>query len=268
MATSSIQRQQGLNGLDAGMSVLESFERLGCALTLGDISAKLGLSKSRVFRILSTLKRRGFVEQSSRGGPYRLGPRLATLVNAVANLWALPRVAAPVMAELIQTTRGTAVLRILDGDEQLTVDCVHSPEVLRTSFPVGARLPAGYGSTGKALLAYQPERRLVALIGAAAANSRELRTEFARTRLQGYAINLEETTKGVRSVAAPILERDGIAVAALGVSFPSFALPRRRIPEVAREVVAACARIGARFEPSEEPAETGKRSMAQRRRQA
>lgn len=234
-----------LDGLDAGLAVLERFHP-DRAFTLGEISASLGLSKSRAFRILSTLKRRGFVDQPMRGGPYRLGEKLGMLANTFMLFRALPSIAQPVMEQLSQSVRGTVVLRVPDGCQQLTLACVHSPEVLRTSFPVGALHPMTYGSTGKALLAFARGDNIARLLDQLGEPSDKLRADVRLTRRRGYALNLEETVRGVRGIAAPILDADGHAVAAIGISFPALALSRARIPEVAAKLVSACETIGAR----------------------
>lgn len=246
----------GLDGLDAGLAVLETFRPDQPALTLGEISGRLGLSKSRVFRILSTLKRRGFAEQVARGGPYQLGLKVVEVAQAAGQGRSLLAAAAPVLAALSQVLRGTVVLRILDGVEQLTLDCVHSPEVLRTSFPVGARLPATYGSTGKVLLAFRPWAMtddilarfpLAGRAGGATARLADYRRELERVRAAGFALNLEESVAGVRSVGAPVLDGAGTAVAAIAISFPAAALLRTRIREVARHLCASGCEISIRL---------------------
>jgi DNA-binding IclR family transcriptional regulator len=190
------------------------------------------------------------------------------VAQAVAAERSLLDAAAPVLASLSQTLRGTVVLRILDGVEQLTLDCVHSPEVLRTSFPVGARLPATYGSTGKVLLAFRPQAvtgRILARClldgrrGGTALRVTDYRRELDRVRAAGFALNLEESVVGVRSVGAPVLNGTGTAVAALAISFPVAALPRTRIREVARHLRAAGNDIGIRLGFAPFPAASGAR---------
>lgn len=246
----------GLDGLDAGLAVLEAFRPDRPQLMLGEISGRLGLSKSRVFRILSTLKRRGFVEQPGRGTPYQLGLKVVEVAGAVGRGRSLLTVTAPILAELSQALRGTVVLRVLDGVEQLTLDCVHSPEVLRTTYPVGARLPASYGSTGKVLLAFHPAEVTEAILsrgplagGTPRAITRlaDYRRELERVRAAGYALNLEEAVVGVRGVASPILDGSGTAIAAIGISFPASALPRTRIREVAERLCRAARNVSARL---------------------
>jgi DNA-binding IclR family transcriptional regulator len=247
--------RDGLDGLNAGLAVLETFGPRA-ELTLTDISSRLGLYKSRVFRILTTLKRRGFVEQPARGGPYRLGLRLFELGSRVARATSLHAAAVPVLGELSERSRGTVVLRVLDGEEQVTLECIHSPEVLRTSFPVGARLPATYGSTGKVLLGFLPDAAAAVLIEQAAARPgggahltdvARFRRELAMVSALGYAVNLEESVEGVRGVAAPVLGSDGSALAAIGISFPAAQLPRRGIPTVARDLCTAAREISQRL---------------------
>jgi DNA-binding IclR family transcriptional regulator len=244
----------GLDSLDAGLSVLESLSHRDQWSTLGEISSRLGLSKSRVFRILATLKRRGFVEQPVRGGPYRLGKQLEVLSGSVLLHRTLPRIADPLMEELSHALRGTVVLRILEADEQVTLQCAHSPEVLRTSYPVGSRLPGSYGSTGRVLLAFQAADVVERVLNAAPPSDLgSFRAELEQTRKSGFALNLEETALGVRSVAAPVLDPAGHAVASIAVSFPALALPRSRIPKVAQELQATCDTIQSRLGYSSRP---------------
>ena len=255
MPTQKRLRPEGLDALDAGISVLESFTTSTQSLSLGEISGRVDLSKSRVFRILSTFKHHGFVEQPTRGGPYSLGSRLQ-MFAALAAAKSLPRVAAPVMSEVAQALRGTVVLRVIEGADQLTLDCVHGPEVLRTSYPVGVRLPVYFGSTGKALLAFRPREEVAKLLRQAGplkgtpkaiVNVAEYRRELDRVREEGFALNLEETVAGVRGVAAPILDQGGLAVATIAISFPTAAFPRSRFAETGRRLREAAHTIATRL---------------------
>lgn len=235
-----------LDGLDAGLTVLEFFGP-SRSVSLGEVSSALNLSKSRTFRILNTLKQRGFVEQSVRGGPYRLGGKIWEMANGFFLFRNLPDIARPIMQALSQSVRGTIVLRALEGSEQLTLECIHSPEVLRTSFPVGAHYPASYGSTGKALLAFAQEVQLEPLLaGISKSDRKALLDELRLTRKRGYALNLEKSVRGVHGIAGPILDGEMHAVAAIGISFPSSDLPRSRIPEVADALAEACETIRGR----------------------
>jgi len=255
MPTQKRIRPEGLDALDAGISVLMSFTTAARPLSLGEMSDRVDLSKSRVYRILSTLKHHGFVDQPVRGGPYSLGSRLE-MFAAMAAAKSLPRVAASVMSGIAQALRGTVVLRVIDGADQLTLDCVHSPEVLRTSYPVGVRLPVYFGSSGKALLAFRPREEVDVLLrqagpltGTPKAITRlaEYLRGLDRVRAAGFALNLEETVVGVRGVAAPILDHDNTAIAAIAISFPMAAFPRSRFAETGRQLQEVARTISVRL---------------------
>ncbi len=80
---------------------------------------------------------------------------------------------------------------------------------------------------GKVLLAHLPADELVRyfrtatlerLTGRTIVDEGALRLVFAETRRQGWAIADEETEWGVRSVAAPVVDRDGHVHAAINVA--------------------------------------------------
>src|SRR2546425_6085490 len=56
------------------LDVLETF-RDSEELSLNEISRRVGLNKSRSFRLLHTLAERGYVEKIADGGRYRLGAK-------------------------------------------------------------------------------------------------------------------------------------------------------------------------------------------------
>ncbi|MCX6622974.1 MAG: hypothetical protein NTY38_18285, partial [Acidobacteria bacterium] len=67
--------------------------------------------------------------------------------------------------------------------------------------------------------------------------------ELAKVQAQGYAIDDEESVLGVRCLAAPILNADHIAVAAISLSGPTSRITAGRLPEFAAALRAAAAKI-------------------------
>jgi len=51
-------------------------------------------------------------------------------------------------------------------------------------------------------------------------------------RAQGYATAVDELERGLSALAAPVLGADGVALAALSISGPTFRLTRERIAEL------------------------------------
>jgi IclR family pca regulon transcriptional regulator len=95
---------------------------------------------------------------------------------------------------------------------------------------VGSRLPAYCTSLGKVLLAHLSEPLRDAVLdgiefarrGPNTITSRSaLLAELERVRGQGFAVNNEELAYGLRSIAAPILDYRGDAVAAVNLAVHS-----------------------------------------------
>ena len=133
------------------------------------------------------------------------------------------------MTELRSRTGETVQVGVLDGREVVYVERLDSPNTLRVFTQVGRRVSAHRTSSGKAILAFvSKSRRDELLKGWVLDNKTEftisdpvaLREELVLTRRRGYAENRQESEMGVVSVAAPIRDSTGFAVAALSLAGP------------------------------------------------
>jgi IclR family pca regulon transcriptional regulator len=118
-------------------------------------------------------------------------------------------------------------MSMLDGDEVLCVARVPARRILRIAVAVGTRFPAHATAMGRVLLAGQSDDRVDAYLASAAqadittpdiVDVELLRTELDRVRCDGYAVVERELEEGLRSLAVPVRDRHGQAVAAVNVS--------------------------------------------------
>ncbi len=130
--------------------------------------AAVGLGKSTVHRLLTTLAAEGLIEQDARTGNYRLGLVMFELGEAVRVHMDLHAAAGPVLAELRAQTQESSQVGVLDGAEVVYIDRLESAHSLRLFTETGRRVPVHCTSSGKVLLAYLPEPELR---GAAAGGS-------------------------------------------------------------------------------------------------
>lgn len=199
------------------------------AVRVSEASAALGVAQSTVHRLLAMLEHHGFVQQDAETKIYLLGPALLRLgLNAVRNL-EIRSLVHPYLEKVHEELGETVHLALPDGEQVLFIDCIESTKALRVSSRLGRHMWAHCTSIGKAMLAFLPEERLLALypeeelagITPASITSRSaLLAELAAVRRRGYAENRGESEEGVGSVAVPLCGVAGTPVAGLSVSFP------------------------------------------------
>jgi len=229
-------------------------------VAIKDLSGALGLPKGTVHRILSSLSYFGYIRQDRETKNYLLGLKLMELGALLGSQLDLRRVAEPVLRELAEKTGEAAHMVILDHGEVVYIDKIDAKQPtggLVMSSRVGARNPAHSCAVGKVLLSHLPEEALENLIRekglpARTANTitdpRRLREHLKAVRAQGYAVDDEENERGLRCLAAPILDGRGTAVAAISVSGPAVRVAKKTLQDVFRkEVVGAAAEISRRL---------------------
>jgi DNA-binding IclR family transcriptional regulator len=194
------------------------------------ISRRLGLTRSRVYRLLWTLEAQGFVRQDADTKRYRLGLKLLELGQALARQFDLARMAAPVLAELTEQTGETSYVYALDGLEAVTIAKQECSQPMRIVAEVGHRDTLHVGAACNLLLAYQPPEVIERVIGEAPLPRRTdktvtdpetLKAELAEIRRLGYHLSQEEDQEGVDAIAAPIVDRTGRVIASVAIAGPS-----------------------------------------------
>jgi len=247
------------NALERGLDVLEILAKSGEA-RVTDIMAQLGVSRATVFRIISTLETRGYVEHVKHKPLLRLGRVVGQLADAV-DTSELARLAAPALSDLHQKTGETVNLAILQRHRIIWAAAVESDFTLRHSTTIGDAVPAYATAIGKALLASLPRSTWNALLPsepfpARTPNTRrtlaELEVDVESARARGWALDDEESELSGVCVAASILGSDGRAIAAISVSSVTGRLVEKDRAELGAAVREWCARITTEF--SAEPA--------------
>ena len=121
---------------------------------------------------------------------------------------------------------------------------------------VGHRMPAHATSTGKVLLAYLPPEVLAARLQDwvpvrftrhTISSKAALLADLQRVAARGWAQNVEESTLGAVSLAAPIRDGGGAVVAALSVVLPVTRADRSAVRSCTAAVLAAGETISRRL---------------------
>jgi IclR family pca regulon transcriptional regulator len=214
-----------VEALARGLDVLGCFDADHRAMSLSDVAAAAGLARPTARRLLLTLEELGFVRSSS--GSYVLTPKVLTLGMAYVGALGLWDIARPHLEALVASTGESSSMAQLDGSDIVYVARVSVPKLIALRVDIGTRFPAVQTSQGKVLLAALSPVDLAATLAEPSRAGlppyigrppEQLRAELTEIRARGWALADEELAPGVRSVAVPVRDRDGVVQAAMNVT--------------------------------------------------
>lgn len=222
---STVRSGSFLQGLERGLAVIRAFGADAPSLTLSEVARAVGLTPATARRILLTLEELGYVR--SDGRRFLLTPRVLALGWAYLSSLDLGEIAGPFMEEVSAATRESCSMATLDLPDIVYVARVPTSRIMTVALGVGARLPAYATSMGRVLLAGLPAAELdryldelepEALTDRTLTSTEDLRAVITEAGKAGYAVVDQELEQGLRSIAVPVVDGRGKAIAALNVS--------------------------------------------------
>lgn len=248
-------RPPRLSSVANALRLTKAFSEAEPEMGISALASRLGLAKSTVHRLATTLVEYDMLEQNRETGKYRLGLALFELGTLVRRKMDVMNEAQGQIHALADTTGETVQLAILDHLSVLYIRIRESRQAVRMSSGLGSRAPAHCTSVGKALLAHRHAEVVQQVIDAGlprfTANTitdgARLREELAYIRTRGYAIDDEEIEAGLRCVAAPIRDHSGQVVAAISVAAPVQRMTKKAMQASIPSVVAAAEAISRRL---------------------
>lgn len=232
-----------------GLRLLETCANARGELAVSDLAVTLGLPKSHVHRLLRTLVEAGYVAQSADTRKYRSDFRLLALAGPLAERMPLRLHGGPVLRTLSEATRSPAYLAVLhQGAPLIVMQDRFRGRAPAHSLGLGVRLVPHASAFGKLFLAL---KRLPVEAGdlkrftpATITTLRELRTELAVIRRQGYSVNRRENGD-IFSFAAPVHAPTGELLGAVGVAVAPDVVEARGEEPFVKAVVEAAATLSA-----------------------
>lgn len=230
---------QTVAAVERAADVLLHFAKApGRDLGVTDIADALALPKAAVHRVLASLRTRGLVHLDEESHRYSLGPSALQLGVAFLDKVDVRESSRPLLRRLTQQTRETTTLSVPAGARsRIYVDQVLPDREVVMSVSLGEPYPLHAGASSRALLAFRPqeeidsylaEGELTALTSATLVDPDVLRDDLARIRERGWAESVAERKEGAASVAAPVLDHDGHAIAVMSVCGPTERFSRNR----------------------------------------
>ena len=221
---------QEVNSLRRGLSILDLLLENG-PMGVTELGRELGVNKSTAYRLVVTLQNCGYVVQDPHSQKYALGTAFLKFQEKLSARIDIRAVVRPYLEKLAQQTGENIHLCVLQGNIAVNIDQEIGENNVCVITKIGDISRLHSTAVGKVLLSRLPAQQQRALIASidfkkntpnTIENAEALEEELVAARANGYAVDDEEEAIGVRCVAAPILDNYGQAVAALGISGPSF----------------------------------------------
>jgi DNA-binding IclR family transcriptional regulator len=244
------RRNNFVQSVDRAITVMELLSRRGWS-GVTEVAKELEINKSTAYRLLTTLRDRGLVEQDAATEKYRLGFGLVALASSVTADLDIARCSRPVCDRLAEQTRETVTVAVLEGDDAVILYQSNSRSSALSVDWSGMHTPLHATAAGKIFLHYMPKdqqrrilkRSLQSYTENTIVELKALREDIQRDHGRGYWHTIEELEVGLNAIAAPVRCAEGVVVAAVSVSGPAFRLPPESFPEIGELCVQAAEEI-------------------------
>ena len=226
--TSTVERSASpdfVQSLARGLAVITAFDADHPRQTLSEVARATGLTRATARRFLHTLVELGYVDTA--GTSFWLTPRVLDLGYSYLSSMPLSELAQPHLEKLSARLDESSSVAVLDGSDIVYVGRVQVRRIMNIGITIGTRFPAFATSMGRVLLAALPGDELDAYLADTdmraitphgLTDEASLRAELAVISARGWSLVDQELEPGLRSLAAPVRDRDGRVVAALNVS--------------------------------------------------
>ncbi|MEM7326481.1 MAG: IclR family transcriptional regulator [Actinomycetota bacterium] len=221
-----------VTSVERAIELLRAIEH--CDGTLSGLARHTGLPVATVSRLMTTLERTGAVLRVEK--VYRIGPVITELTAGDTVAADVLGVSMPHLDELAALTDETAGIAQRVGDGYLHLGQVATEHEVSVRDWTGFRNVAHAGCIGFALMAYWSTDEIDEYLGRDLEQFAEntvtdpaaIRARLEQVRTDGFLWTSEEYAADVTSVAAPVFDRRGDAVASLHVYGPTYRFPKPR----------------------------------------
>lgn len=233
------------------LRILETLDVSPNGLQLRQIATQTSIHKSTAYRFLAHLENDGYLYRDEEGA-YIIAPKLARLGSGIPYHATIRKVSRPILQSIWKTTGETVNLGVMEGFDVLYLDVLESAHQFRLVSEVGVRRPMNCTALGKAILAFLPLEERDEIFSAlefkrftrhTIRDLSHLKSELAKARKAGHAVDEQETVLGARCVAAPIMDQSGKVTGAISVSGPVTRVTRNRAQSHALVVKEGARRI-------------------------
>ena len=215
-----------IQSLERATGILDLYRKTRNPLGISEMAASLGLARTTVHGLVSTLEKKGFLKKDPATRKYRLGFALYELGAIQMSHLEINQHAAAPLQKLANHLNRICSIAIWDRNSIIVTMTIRPQGHESTTRQFGPRLPAYCTALGKAMLAYMPEpdqkayldaTELVAYTPHTITDRKKLEKDLILIKERGYAINRQEVIHQRVSLSAPVLGSGGTLAGAVGV---------------------------------------------------
>jgi len=223
------------------IKVLEAFSLVDKNLRLTELSKKLNINKTTLFRILINLEEEGFLFKNNDTKKYELGFKIFELGHIVREEMLLRSISYPIMKEVNSVTEETVGLSIVIGEKKANIEKVESLHVIKHTITLGKMYPLYAGADGRIFLAFSSKDKikeiiwkdkLIAFTDKTIIDPAKLEHNLSEVKKKGYAISNGELYNDLTAIAVPIFRNNKEVVSVLYVSGPSGRFDDEKISKI------------------------------------
>lgn len=222
--------------------IIEVMADAGKPMRLNDISAACSVSPSTALRILNTIIGCGYALQNAETQMYSLSFRFLEIGNLLRVNTSLNQIMHPYLEEITRRTGICSALSICTTDGVVYVDEV-SPSarvnMVQVNHYLGHAFPLNQTASGKIFLSrgsreevqrYLSQHPLASATPNTITDRRLFEKELDKVREQGFALNNEESSFGLRCISIPVCTSSDALVASISISGTIYQISTESMP--------------------------------------
>jgi DNA-binding IclR family transcriptional regulator len=224
----------GLKTIEKALMVFNCFAKGDSLLGTTELANRLETNKATMSRILSTLKKHGYLEQEPGSRKYRLGPAMVLMARAVhRNLHgSVAQVATPIANDLRDRVGETIHLEVKSGNNLYLSYVARTPNPISLNIDVGDQVMPHVNAGSKAIIAYSSSLEIDSWLSKelpqytenTITDATELRKMYSEIRQAGVAFDYGEYFKEICAVGAPVFDHRNEPIAGLLIVIPAYRL--------------------------------------------
>lgn len=246
------EKKYNVPGLDRALTIIELLNERPEGLSVNEVAAYLKLPVNSVYRIMTTLERRRYIQKSKGDARYRLSEKLLQLTTPITGEPSFLETVMPYLYSLRDETKESLLAGVIAGEKGIVLEQIDGLHNFSFKVKPGLRFPLHTSAPGKAYLANLPEKESAQIISGlelsrfttnTITSATQLQQELKGVRKLGYGVDREEEMDGQICIGAVVRNRKNSIAGAIWLVAPSNRMNEQKIKRTGEMIKQAADQI-------------------------